>query len=74
MKKQKNNGKSKKEYEADDLMDFICYEASIECSSCKKSEGAWGENAENDFFHNGWRATKRNVYCPECAKKKLKIQ
>lgn len=64
---------AKKEYEPEDLIDFIELEASIECSKCKKGDMVmYSDTGEDYFFEAGWRATKDNVYCPECAKKKLK--
>lgn len=62
-----------KKYEYEDLIDFVEYEASIECSNCKKHGVEYGDSAEEEFFEEGWRATRDNVYCPACAKKKLKL-
>ena len=64
-------------YTSNDLYDFIEEETTCEitCSNCGKSEGTYGEAywEKEGFFKKGWRATKRgNVYCPKCAKKKLK--
>jgi DNA-directed RNA polymerase subunit RPC12/RpoP len=62
-------------YESSDLYDFIEVESSIQCSNCGKGDIDMGENSEDEFFKRGWRATKKgNVYCPECAFKKLKEQ
>jgi hypothetical protein len=63
----------KKEYEAMDLYDFIETESSITCSSCRKTDSVmYADSGEEFFFEEGWRATRENVYCPKCAKKKLK--
>lgn len=60
-------------YEPMDLWDFIEVESTITCSSCGKQKTAMGGSNEDSFFYEGWRATKSgNVYCPECALKKLK--
>jgi hypothetical protein len=64
-------------YEPDDLEDFIEEETicEITCSECRKQECTYGEAyyEKDTFFEKGWRATQRgNVYCPECASKKLK--
>jgi hypothetical protein len=63
-------------YEPFDLYDSIETECTITCSSCGKQSsvrGAESDNATDFYFAEGWRATKSgNVYCPECAKKKLK--
>ena len=63
-------------YEPMDLYDSIETECTITCSNCGMQSGL---NAVNDFeatdiyFDEGWRGTKKgNVYCPECASKKLK--
>lgn len=63
----------KKEYEAYDLEPFIEISADINCSNCKKSDSCWQNPGEDYFFNEGWRATRDNCYCPECAKKKLKL-
>ena len=61
-------------YDAMDLYDFIEVESYIQCSRCATTHTTWGDNNEQHFFNAGWRATKKgNVYCPECAAKKLKI-
>jgi Zn finger protein HypA/HybF involved in hydrogenase expression len=65
--------RKKAEYEPMDLYDFIETEASIHCSNCGEEDITMGEGSEDHFFEKGWRATKKgNVYCPECASKKLK--
>lgn len=64
---------AQKKYHAYDLTDFIQVEVTIECSNCQKVDGYLGEGGEDYLFDKGWRATKNNVYCPECAKKKLKL-
>lgn len=58
------------------LMDNIHSEFSISCSSCRKI----GIERDTDDWYaaealhaKGWRATNHgNIYCPDCAKKKLK--
>lgn len=66
----------KKEYTPDDLYGFIEEESTCEitCSNCGKQERTYGEAyyEQDTFFKKGWRATKKNVYCPVCANKKLK--
>ena len=63
-------------YTAWDLFEHITTRSDISCSSCKNSDYIYeaGE-AEDFYFERGWRATKHgNVYCPKCAKKKLKLK
>ena len=63
-------------YEPMDLWDSIEVECAINCSNCQKRgvlHFVDDDEASHAFFKKGWRATKsKNVYCPECAKKKLK--
>jgi hypothetical protein len=63
-------------HKSEDLYDHIVPECSIACSNCRKPESVMNYNedeAQEHFFAEGWRATKSgNVYCPECANKKLK--
>lgn len=64
-------------YEPMDLCDSIETECTITCSSCGKQSICFTDSDEamDVFFEEGWRATKSgNVYCPECASKKLKIK
>lgn len=65
-----------KKYKAIDLLDFINEEINweINCTSCGKRDGGYGDAIwQTDIlFNGGWKATKENVYCPECATKKLK--
>lgn len=48
----------------------------ITCINCRKTETAHqteGVEAAEKFDEMGWRITRnQNVYCPTCAKKKLK--
>jgi uncharacterized Zn finger protein (UPF0148 family) len=63
-------------YEPFDLYDSIETECTITCSNCGRQSSVHGiesDNAADVYFDEGWRATKNgNVYCPKCAKKKLK--
>ena len=66
-----------RKYTTDDLYNFIeeISTCTITCSSCGKDEQTYNSDAYYDqdkFFEKGWRATVDNVYCPECAPKKLK--
>lgn len=75
--KQLNKDKKESKYTADQLNQHIyeCIQSSVDCGNCQRSETLFVESylAQEDFFQKGWRATKNgNVYCPECAKKKLK--
>jgi len=61
--------------EIDWLQEEILIEASILCTSCKLRRG--NINIDDYSFAElliaeGWRHTPNNVYCPSCAKKKLK--
>lgn len=63
-------------YKADDLYNYITTTHEIECINCDTTD-AIGDCDEIDaleyFFNEGWRVTKGEmVYCPKCAKKKLK--
>ena len=53
------------------LENTIC---EIHCVVCGEQELKYGNEdvAAKAFFNKGWRATKTSVYCPECAKKRLK--
>ena len=62
-----------KKYKASDLAEFIEEVSSIQCSNCGNEDSVWFDNGEDQFFKKGWRATKYSVYCPVCAKKKLKL-
>ena len=59
------------------LYDFAWCDVNIMCSSCKK-QLKYGSNPSDvsdsieTFYDEGWRATNKNCYCPECAKIKLK--
>ena len=68
---------SKVKYAPMDLRESIGIKCTISCSSCSKEGVIYGsddDEASYIFFEHGWRSTKKeNVYCPECAKKKLKI-
>lgn len=62
--------------ELDWIRDFVVVTADIICVSCNKKETLHDVDdydAAELFKNKGWRVTKyRNVYCPECANKKLK--
>ncbi len=63
---------------ADDLMDFM--EETIEIVCTKKGPGCMNgattdgdiDSAATQFFHEGWRSTAQNSFCPVCANKYLK--
>lgn len=57
------------------LVEFVETEATISCTAknCKSVVVGYGEyDVSRDAYDKGWRATHSNVYCPSCAKKKLK--
>ena len=57
------------------LYDYIECVTSLGCSNCNTIEEIFGVDADTEpFYELGWRATEYNCYCPECAKKKLKIK
>lgn len=64
-------------YDPMDLYNSIETECTITCSCCGMQSNLHEINdfeATDIYFDAGWRATKKgNVYCPECASKKLKI-
>ena len=67
-----------KETESDRIYEAMDTLHTIICSNCGKNgyvhdiDDWW---AVEDFKNRGWRATKHgNVYCPDCAKKKLKAR
>lgn len=59
------------------IAEFVMVEAHLECSTpnCRSVIGDWHTD-EYDIarlaINKGWRAGRENVYCPKCAKKKLK--
>ena len=61
-----------KKYKHEDLEYFIETISEIICSNCGNSSVQHGDMYSEDLFLDGWRATNDNVYCPACAKKKLK--
>ena len=63
-------------YSALDLYDEIQPLSEIVCTSCRKTDKACEDSdlACIIFFSRGWRKTAANIYCPECAKKKLKLK
>jgi len=65
------------EKEKDILLENIEVVSTITCSSCGATQSSWTDDyyASEEFIGKGWRATRnRNVYCPKCAKKKLKAR
>lgn len=58
------------------LYEDIQSEHTIVCSNCCCYESIFSYDAFDAaevFYENGWRATRyNNVYCRDCAKKKLK--
>ena len=71
-----SSGKRKVRYTDNQLEEFCLEEVSIECTKCKKVDGEYNSDlyfAAPNFFSKGWRATSQNCYCPECAKKYLKL-
>lgn len=64
-----------REYDQFQLMDALREMCEIECSKCSKSSSADGrlDVAAEQLFDDGWRATAKNIYCPVCAKKYLKL-
>jgi Zn finger protein HypA/HybF involved in hydrogenase expression len=59
------------------LSEAIVVSVEIQCTKCKRTE----VNFQTDEFYfadelmeGGWRATKNNIYCPDCAKKYLKVK
>jgi hypothetical protein len=58
----------KREENINNLFDSTVEVASIECTKCDKVETGF-TLACNLLYNDGWRATRNNVYCPDCAKK-----
>ena len=53
---------------------FVQEHTEISCTRCNNfeiSDFDYGMSIE-EFIENGWRATNKHCYCPECAKKFLK--
>ncbi len=63
------------EYPEVQLFDFVCTETTITCDLCKKSETISEDGAEavDVWYREGWRGRSK-CYCPNCAKKKLKLR
>ena len=60
---------------AESLIDEILMTAEITCTYCRKTDciQCYDDiDAAEYFYKEGWRKGKVNVYCPKCAKKKLK--
>lgn len=65
----------KNKYSPEQLWDVCETITNICCTKCSETTTTWGDesNASDEFFDKGWRATPNNTYCPECAKKILKL-
>ncbi len=62
------------ERDSTQLHEAILTSHDISCDNCKKTESAFNIDdfdACDVFYENGWRMRSK-VYCPDCAKKKLK--
>ena len=61
-------------YSYDQLVEHCNVETTIICSKCGQIAMDMFEEfmASDNFFKEGWRATKSNCYCPACAIKNLK--
>lgn len=56
------------------LHSIVTYQR-LECTFCDYvgvSNNPDPIDSSADFYIQGWRATTKNIYCPECAEKKLK--
>lgn len=67
---------SNKKKELRNLAESTLVEVSIECDKCKKANGT--QFTDEDYFaeelySKGWRCPVSKVYCPDCAKKYLKL-
>lgn len=62
-------------YSAEQLLDSVCEMTEIVCDKCghKDEMPCDSFDAVNNWFEEGWRQTLHKCYCPECAKKYLKI-
>ena len=64
--------------EQDRLYEAILTTQDITCSNCRTTStlhNIEGYEAAEEFQAIGWRATKsNNIYCPKCAKIKLKTR
>jgi len=61
--------------EIDILYEGIMTTQDIICTNCKVNDTLCNVDdyeAADRFRSIGWRATRYNIYCPKCAKKKLK--
>lgn len=65
-----------KKYTPNQLNEFVneVTYTEIYCSGCRVHKERYmdEDSFTEEVFKEGWRATKENVYCPKCAKKKLK--
>ena len=64
-----------RKYSPEDLYESIISEQSIICDVCSEENSLYNIDdidACEVFFEEGWRATPNRVYCPVCAKEKLK--
>ena len=61
--------------ELDRIYENVKTFSEINCIACRRIGGTHSEgyDAAEEFKEKGWRVTVHgNVYCPNCAKKKLK--
>lgn len=62
--------------EIDRLSESIEITATIDCSKCTEIGALFGVDeyeAAHSFSDDGWRITQSgNIYCPQCASKKLR--
>lgn len=63
-------------YKPEDIEDWIHIELSVYCTNCNNEYNVVETNEQyfsEDLFDIGWRSTDKNLYCPKCVRKKLKI-
>ena len=61
--------------EPEQLLDAVDSTHDITCEICKQTKLLHGYDsfdAVEEFFNLGWRKPRERVYCPKCAKEKLK--
>lgn len=66
----------KSRFSADRLMEWIDSITTVTCTKCRKqyTTGAVDQYSDSEYiFDKGWIATEANCYCPDCAKKFLKL-
>ena len=76
MLENKHKNKLMAKNKSDSLYDAIIVSVEISCNNCRKTNTIHEcdeFDACDSFYEDGWRMTRaQNVYCPECAKIKLK--